>query len=34
MFTLHVQKIAEAAAYKKAKIIKEKFSVEQYPGWG
>ena len=33
MFTIHVQKIDEAAAYKEAKVIREKGTVEQYPEW-
>ena len=33
MFTIHVQKIDEAAAYKEAKVIREKGAVEQYPEW-
>lgn len=33
MFTIHVQKIAEAAAYKEAKVIREKGAVERYPEW-
>jgi hypothetical protein len=33
MFTIHVQKIGEAKEYAKAKVIKQKGEVQQYPDW-
>ena len=33
MFTIHVQKIGEAKAYSKAKVIRKKGVLEQYPSW-